>query len=37
MRKKKALPYATTWMDLARIMPNEMSDRERQLLYGEFF
>ena len=26
------MPFAATWMDLEIIIPNEMSDRERQIL-----
>ena len=33
IKKKVILSFATTWMDLERIMLNEMSDREIQILY----
>ena len=33
VKKKEILPFVTTWMDLGGIMLNEMSDRERQILY----
>ena len=33
IKKKEILPFAEMWMDLENIIVNEMSDRERQLLY----
>ena len=33
MRKKEILSLVTAWMDLKDIILNEMSDRERQILY----
>ena len=33
-KKNEILPSATTWIDLEGIMLNEMSDRERQILYN---
>ena len=32
-KRMKFLPFAATWVDLEGIMLNEMSDRERQILY----
>ena len=34
IRKNEILPFETTWIDLEGIMLNEMSDRERQILYN---
>ena len=34
IKKNKILQFATTWMDLECIMLSEMSDRERQMVYG---
>ena len=33
MKKNEILPFAEMRMDLENIIVNEMSDRERQLLY----
>jgi len=34
IRKNESLPFATTWMDVEGTMLNEMSDRERLILYN---
>lgn len=33
-RTKAMRPFATTWMDLEVIMLNEITDTERQILFG---
>ena len=33
VKKNEIMPFAATWMDLKIIIPSEMSDRERQILY----
>ena len=33
IKKNEILTFATTWMDLQRIVLSEISDRERQILY----
>ena len=33
IEKNEILLFATTWMDLEGVMLNEMSERERQILY----
>ena len=33
IKKNKILPFVTAWMDLESIMFNEMSERERQIIY----
>ena len=33
IKKNEILTFATTWMDLERIVLSEISDRERQILY----
>ena len=33
IKKKETLPFVTRWMDLKGMMLNEISDRERQILY----
>ena len=33
-KKNEIFPFAARWMDLEGIMLNEMSDKERQILYG---
>lgn len=34
MREKGILPFSTTWMELEHIMFSEISQTERQVLYG---
>ena len=34
VKKNEILPFAARWMALEGIMLNEMSDKERQILYG---
>ena len=33
MRKREILPFATTWLDPEDFILNDMSGRERQILY----
>ena len=37
IKKQEILPFTTTWIKLEGIMLNEMSDRERQILYDLTF
>ena len=32
-KKNEILPFAAKWMDLEGIMPSEISQKERQILY----
>ena len=33
VKKNEILPFVTTWMDLESIMPSEISQEKKQILY----
>ena len=35
IKKNKIMPFATTWMDVESIIPNEVSQRRRNISFSD--